>query len=132
MPKPLRQTIEIPVAGETYAVDVTFRIIEIVERVYERRADIVGIMLQNELEILRSDVAKVIAEWLKAARIDHDRDEVYQAVLTAPAPDLRVYVGCIAGAIYYSLKEIDADELKKAARGESLEPEKKSETSPSA
>lgn len=129
--KPLRQQIEIPIGEKRYVVDVTFRILELVERYFSEvhgvavRADAVFYLLQDDASIRRTDVATVIANWLAAERIDHDRAEVYEAVITADVETLRVYVGCIVGAIGYSLKRITLDDLKRAARGEDLEDGKK-------
>lgn len=132
--KPLRQQIDIPIGEKRYVVDVTFRILEIVERYYSEvhgvavRADAVFYLLQDDASIRRIDVATVIANWLAAERVDHDRAEVYEAVITADTDRLRVYVGCIVGAIGYSMKRITLEDLKRAAAGEDVDDGKKKTT----
>lgn len=121
MPKPLRQSIELPIGEGSIALEVTFRILEIVERHYDLRAEFVGkFILENDARIKRSDVAKIIMAWLDVIGEKSDREEVFEAVLTASDEKLRKYVGAIQGAIFYSLREITADELKALARGEDI------------
>jgi hypothetical protein len=121
MGKPLRQSIELPIGESSISIDITFRVIEIIERHYDLRAEFVGkFILENDTRIKRTDVAKVIVAWIDAAGANVDREEMYEAVLTAPDPILRRYVGAIQGALWYSLKEISAEEVKTLARGENI------------
>jgi hypothetical protein len=124
MTKPLRQSIEILVGDSSVAIDVTFRIIEVIERHYDMRAELVGkLILENDARIKRTDVARVMVSWFDAAKVEFPRDDLFEAVLTAPDASLRKYIGAIQGAIWYSLKEITADELKALARGENIRQE---------
>ena len=120
MPKNLRQAVEIPLGDKTASVDVSFRILEIVERVYDLRADFIKIVLQSERLIKRSDIARVVIGWLEASRAEFDREETLEIIMTAPESDIRKYVGAIQGAIMYSLRECTEEELEALARGEDI------------
>lgn len=121
MAKPLRQVIELPIGDDVVPIDVTFRILEVIERHYDLRAEIVGkLVLENDSRIKRTDIARVILGWADAARLDVDREALYESVMTSNDATLRKYVGAIQGALWYSLKEISADEMKKLAAGENI------------
>ena len=120
MTKPLRQSVSIPIGKSSISVEVTFRILEIVERVYDIRADYVKIALQLDRHIKRTDIANVILGWLDAVGEKVDREEVFEAVMTCNEPTLRKYVGAIQGAIMYSLKDCTEEELQQLAEGKDI------------
>jgi hypothetical protein len=127
MPKPLRQSIEIPVGDGSISLEVTFKILELVERVYDLRADFVKVVLQSERMIKRSDIAVVMMGWIDSAGVKVDREQVFEDIITAPEKVIRKYVGAIQGAVMYSLREISEDELKKLADGEDIRQDKSDE-----
>lgn len=122
MGKQLRKTLEVPIFDEPVLVDVSFRIIEVVERIYSTNADMVSVDLGNPVRVQRHKVAAVMAEWLRGREkeLGHSRAEIIEHVTTAPPDRLNVYVGSIQGAILYSLKYINDDQLAALSRGEDL------------
>src|SRR5690606_16327403 len=124
MAKQLRKTLEIPLPdGEVAVVDVNFRIIEIVERIYDTNADVVAsVNLASPAKMLRSKIAAVIVEWLSTVETDFKRSEIREYVMTAEPKLLNVYSGCIQAAVLYSLKYINDEEFKQLSSGKDLEP----------
>lgn len=124
MAKHLRKTLEIPLPdGEVAVVDVNFRIIEIVERIYDTNADVVAsINLASPEKMLRSKIAAVIVEWLSTVETNFKRSEIREYVMTAEPKLLNVYSGCIQAAVLYSLKYINDEEFKQLSSGKDLEP----------
>lgn len=121
MAKPLKQVLELEVGENRLAVDVTFRVLEVVERVYNMRAELVARdIYQYDRAIKRTQLASCIVEWFRVEGVDHNRMDVYESVMTATTEELRRYVGAVQGAIAYSLKEITAEELKQLAGGKDL------------
>lgn len=112
---------------------VDFRIIEIIERVFDANAEmIVSITLANPVKVRRTQIADVIAEWLSLDG-QYKRREVREYVITAPAENIRQYVGCIQAAVLWSLAYIDDDQFTTLTKGEDLPTEddlKKSTDSP--
>jgi len=125
----LKKTLDIPLPdGETATLNVDFRIIEIVERVYNQNADLVAsVDLSTPSRMLRSKIAAVIVEWLAVKETGFKRSEIKEFVLTASPPMLNVFSGCIQAAVLYSLKYIDDDQFDKLKRGEDLEASVKKE-----
>ena len=130
MAKQLRKTLEIPLPdGDTAAVDVNFRIIEIVERVYNSSADVVAsVDLASPRSMLRSKIAAVIVDWLTTTEVDFKRSELREHIITAEPKLLNVYSGCIQAAVLYSLKYIDEEQFDLLSKGKDL-PTKKAEGS---
>lgn len=123
MTKPLRQSVSIPIGKSSISVEVTFRILEIVERVYDIRADYVKLALQLDKYIKRTDVSNVLLGWLEVVGEKIDREEVFETVMTCEEATLRKYVGAIQGAIMYSLKECTEEELQQLADGKDIRTE---------
>lgn len=119
----LKKTLELPLPNdETVTLTVDFRIIEVVERVYNQNADIVAsVDLATPSRMLRSKIAAVIVEWLSLKDHGYKRAEIKEFVITAPPPLLNVFSGCIQAAVLYSLKYINDEEFDKLRRGEDLE-----------
>jgi hypothetical protein len=116
----IRKSLDVPVLGVTVTVDVNFRIIEIIERVYQKKAELAAADLDSPEKVLRSKVAEVISLWLAPLTNDFDRIEIKEAVMTSTPEMLNVYCGCIQGAVLFTLKYVTADELEKLSKGESL------------
>lgn len=118
----LRKTLTLRIKDVDVEVDVNFRLIEIIETVYQRGADhVIAIELVQPQLIKRSLVAKVIREWVKPTPGGLSREEVYEAVMTADRQSLPKFVGAIQGAIAYSLRYIGEEELETLASGNDLE-----------
>lgn len=121
--KQMKKTLDLPLPdGDSLTMEVTFRIIEIVERVYNQNADlVVSIDLATPSRMLRSKIADVIAEWVGTRHTNFKRSEIREFVITRPPDELNVYAGCIQAAVMYSLKYINDDEFAKLTRGEDLD-----------
>lgn len=130
MAKPLRQTLELTIGEETVSLDVTWRIIEVIESVFERHPElpaaraeyICKLLLEDEMRVRRTDIARVIADWVRVSGVDVRMtwSQIREYVVIASVAEMRQYVGAIQGAMFYALKEITADELKQLAEGRDL------------
>lgn len=121
----LRKTISLPVGDDEFEIDVDFRVLEIIERVYDMRAEYVAGLLEVDHRIRRSQVAEVILGWLSQrsdALVGRRRLDLLEEITTASEAVLRRYVGAIQGAILFSLKQLSDEDLEKLARGEDLAP----------
>lgn len=118
----LKKTVEIPLPnGEECVLNVDFRIIEVVERVYNQNADlVVSIDLATPSRMLRSKIAAVIVDWLSIKDTGFKRSEIKEFVITADPQLLNIYSGCIQAAVLYSLKYIGEDEFDKLKKGQDL------------
>jgi hypothetical protein len=93
---PLRKTLKIELAGETHYVDVTFRLIEIVETVFDCGAEMVI-------------AAKLI-----------DRQQAYESAIVASAEAFGGYAGLIRLAVGYALSYVTEEALDAFANGTAL------------
>lgn len=115
--KPLKATLEIPYDGDYVSVDIDWRVIEQVERIYGDLADTVaGKTLVNNP--LRHKIAEVISSWLSSK--GYKKRDVYQEVILADKDTVRAYVGCIQGAVLYMLRYINDEQLVILMKGEDL------------
>lgn len=127
--KNIRETLEVEVCGETVSLDISWRIIEIVERTFGAVADLVA----SETLVntpTRYQVAEVISEWVKDRSLP--KSKVRESVMMASQEALQSYIGAIQGAVLYSLSYIDEDQLDTLTGGEDLpgDGEEQSEESP--
>jgi hypothetical protein len=132
MTQPLKKSVIIPLPdGGEHALNITFRVIEIVERVYEKNADLVcSIDMANPARLIRTKIAAVIAEWLATEeKVGFTRQAIREHVMCSPPKLLNVYTGCIQGSVLYLLQYITEKQLEKLSKGESLE-EKEKEGAP--
>ena len=116
--KPLRATIEVPIGDDDVAVDINWRVIEQVERVFGVLADLVASDILVNYPT-RHKVAEVIALW--CAGPDHRRKDVIEEVMTADTKTLQRYIGAIQGAVLYVLRHVEKDQMEKLAAGEDLD-----------
>jgi hypothetical protein len=119
----LKKTLEIPLPDDsTVSINVDFRIIEIVERVYNQNADIVAsVDLANPARMLRSKIAMVISDWVALRDTGFRRQDIKEFVMTARPEKLNVFSGCIQAAVLYSLKYIDDAQFEKLSKGQDLD-----------
>lgn len=123
MRKDIRKTIDVPLFGDSVPVDVTFKIIEIVERVYGQTADLVAsTLLTDPRQTLRHKVADVIVAWVgnRESLGEYSRTELRGEIMTAPVDVFRVYVGAIQAAVLYSLRYVTEQQFDQLSRGEDL------------
>jgi len=117
MSKQLKKTIELEIDGQEVTLDVTWKIIEIVERTCGSVADIVAseILVNNPM---RHQVAEIVSEWVRSGTMR--KKDVKEYVMTCGADDFMRYVGSIQGAVLYSLKYIDTSQLEALTQGHDL------------
>lgn len=116
----LRTTVTVCLFGEEYEFDVDFRIIEIVERVYDANVDLCAhVYLATNPKL--SQVAEIMHQWLRIKTNKHKRDDVKGEIYGMDREDLQKVIGAIQGACAYMRKQIGDDELKKLANGQDLD-----------
>lgn len=122
--KPLKASIQIPYDDDDINIDIDWRVLEQVERVY---GDLAEKIATETLVInpMRHKIAEVISSWLSAK--GYKKRDVYQYVITSDAKTLGRYVGSIQGAILYMLRHITDEQLVTLMRGEDLDEKGESE-----
>lgn len=127
MHKPLKSTLDVPLGGDEITIDVTYRVIEQVERVFGTLADLVAseTLVNNPRRHL---VAEVIALW--AAGRGYRRRQVIEEVSTCDHHTLQRYIGAIQGAVLFVLRHVDEKDMKRLAEGLDLEDEEEGEQDP--
>lgn len=117
----LRKSIEVEVLDQTVSIDVDWRIIDVVETVYDMRAEYVAVLLQNPVKIKRKDIADVLTSWLAPRIQSISRKAIREAVLLADDEPLTRYIGAIQGAVLYALRKIDGHEFDRLIAGRDLD-----------
>lgn len=110
MAKPLRKSVSFELLGEEVRVDLNFRVIQVLERVYDANLDhVIAFELAIPARVKRSKVAEAIADWLETQGIDRDwkRREVLEHVMGAPVEQLNKYIGCLQAAALFCLRGPD-------------------------
>lgn len=123
MTKPIRKSLAIPLFDEEVHIDVDFRIIEHVERVFNVTAEIAAAVELAPGRVRRHTVADVICLWLQGRELPQNwkRGEIREHVILADAEQMNVYVGCIQAAVLYILRHISGEQFDALARGEDLD-----------
>lgn len=120
---PIKKSLRLPILDEDVNINVTWHIIEIVEREYECGADIVvAEKFPKPENIQRRKIASIIANWCDSQRIGKPHNDVWQYVLTSPLERLGIYVMGIQAAVLYALGSLSSsefDDLQKDEDGES-------------
>lgn len=127
---PLLKTITFEVAGHEISGPVDFRMLEIVETVFDVSADmVVSVHLVTAAKIKRTSVARAVAEWLSPNLPDGmTKSELMRHIATLPPKDFGVVSGKLQHAIAYSLQyisEVDFDKIAGPSSGEAKKPGKK-------
>jgi hypothetical protein len=123
----LRKSIALHIRGQEIAVDVDFRLLEIIERTFGRSLDQIVVENADPSQFQRRHAAQIVVDWLELFRGDlftgeskWARIDVREFVLTMP-PDAYVFlVAAILAAVLYARKEMTAEEFEKA-KGELAE-----------
>ena len=130
----LRKTIALPLAGDEVHVDVTTRIIEIVERVYDTNVDVVStILLVDPSRVKLTQLAEVVSLWLTPGQLEQvglKRREIPEAIYESSPEDIGRVVGCIQAACLFTRRHINEDEMRKLAMGEDLDDGKQEAPAP--
>lgn len=119
MSSTLRKHIEVPLpSGEIIGIDVTMRIIEIIERVWDESVDAVISRLSSSASIKRSLVAETVAQWITpAAAPNTSRREIKEAIMRADAEMFGSYAGLVYAAAMYSVRYIEESDFDRAVKG---------------
>ena len=114
--QPIRKTLVLPLFGDEVTVDVDFRIIEIIERVFDLSADAVISLFSDGRRVQRRHVADVIVGWLAFKELGMKRREIREHVMTCPADALAVYTTSIYAALLFVLNYFDKFDPKANAK----------------
>lgn len=120
----MRKYVEFELCGETIELAVDMRVIEVVERVYNKNVDMVAAaVLTNPMSIRLTDIADVIMGWVAHKNLDLSRRDIKNHIYTASQDDLNVLIGCIQAACLYMRRHITDEQFDTLVRGEDLPPE---------
>jgi len=116
----LKTTVVVRLFDEEFEFDVDFRIIEIVERVFDSNVDLCAhVYLATNPKL--TQVAEIVYQWLRLKSNQHSRDAVKGEIYGMAREDLQKVVGAIQGACAFMRKQVGEDELKKLADGKDLD-----------
>lgn len=104
-----RIDLEVVIGGTTHTaqIDVTFRVLEIVESVFNMNADWVASRVLTSPQLLKyTKIAEVIADWV-SPHIDERRGRIVEAVLAADRERMSSYVTAIQAACLFLRNHID-------------------------
>lgn len=108
----LRKTLVLEVLGEEVTVDVDFRMIETMERVFGQSADMLIPLFTDVGQVQRRHVADVVAELLgRKLTVTLKRQDVREYIITAPAEDYFVIATQLQLALLFILKHMAADQF---------------------
>jgi hypothetical protein len=116
MGAPIRKSLVIPVFDQDVTIDIDFRIIEIVERVFDLSADAVIAMLSDARRVQRHKVADIVTEWLAFRDLGLKRREIREHVMAAPSEVLTIYITSIYTALLFMLNYFDRKDPKENAK----------------
>lgn len=112
----LKKTLVLPVLDQEVAVDVDFRVIEIVERTFELSADAVITLLNDSRRVQRNKVADIVVSWLEYRELGLKRREIREYVMRAAPELLAVYVTSIYASLLFMLNYYDKKDPAENAR----------------
>lgn len=106
----LKKTLTLFVLEREFQVEINFRIVDVIERAFDRSADAVLMMFaQNNIgSIRRGQIADVIASWLLESGADVKVRDVREYVLTSPAEQIAPFYGQVMAALLYATRAIDS------------------------
>src|SRR5688572_1193964 len=101
----LKRTLTFPILDQEVTVDVDFRVIETVERVFDMNADAVVALFSDAdgRRVQRNKVADVIVGWLAFKDLGIKRRDIREAVITALPDLMRLYTTSIYAALLFVL-----------------------------
>lgn len=102
----LKKTVYFAINGEEIALDVTWDLLEKVERVYSLPCDLVPYILQEAARVPRSKVAEVVALWVQG-KTKQTKDEIKEFYFTCPQIQYIKDIGKIQAALLWSLRNED-------------------------
>lgn len=120
----MRKSVEFELCGEPIDLTVDMRIIEVVERVYNKNVDMVAAaVLTNPMSIRLTDIADVIMGWVAHKNLDLSRRDIKNHIYSASQDELNVLIGCIQAACLYMRQHITDEQFDLLVAGEDLPPE---------
>lgn len=118
--KLLRKQFIIPIDDEEVLLETNFRLVEILERVYRLNSDYVAInLLSDERNILRSQIAEVIALWVQG-KTAYKYGDVKELVMGADMDAYKVYLGAIQAVVLFCSRQIDERTFDSLSSGNGL------------
>lgn len=113
MGKPLRKQITLEVLGEEIRLDVTHRVIAVLEEVYDQSLDyVIQWELAVPMRVKRSKVAEAIATWISVAGKFPDgmkRREVLDYVMGSDSEELNRFIGALQAAALYCTRDTEGN-----------------------
>lgn len=106
----LKRTLVIPVLDQEVTVDVDFRVIETIERVFDMNADAVVALFSDSRKVQRNKVADVIVGWLAFKDLGVKRRDIREAVITATPDLMSLYTTSIYAALLFVLNYYDRND----------------------
>lgn len=100
--------------GEVVAVDITFRQLEVIERVWNKGLDQVIVELSGAGNVKRFQIADVIAQWVPLGSSKMTSAAIKEAVMLSPPEQFSMYAGLVLTVASYALSYIKDDDFKKA------------------
>lgn len=114
----LRKHLEIPLpSGDTVGVEVTMRVAEIVERVWDKSIDAVIVDLTSDTQVKRSLVAEVIAQWVAPSYPQISRRELKESIMRSGPEAFGAYAGLVLLASMYCVSHVDDDGFDQSSKG---------------
>lgn len=102
----LKKTVYFLINGEEIALDVTWDLLEKVERVYSLPCDLVPYILQEAARVPRGKVAEVVSLWVQG-KTKQTKDEIKEFYFTCPQIQYIKDIGKIQAALLWSLRNED-------------------------
>jgi len=113
--QPLRKTIKLPLPnGEEVSIDITFRQLEVIERVWNKGLDAVIVELSSAGTIRRYLIADVIAQWVPLGSSGLSSVAIKEAVMLSPPEKFSMYAAMVLTVASYALSYIKDDDFMKA------------------
>lgn len=132
MTQQLRRTIVVEILGEEVSIDVTFRLIEFIERAFDTSADHAIALFVKAGGVQRRRVADVIADAIiRTTPSKWARDTIREAVITCSMDEYAQHVAALQSALLFLLKRIDAETFD-TVKDEIAESRKKKPPTPTA
>lgn len=129
MQQPLRKSLVLAVCGQEIAVEIDFRFIETMERVFGQSADMLIPLFIDVGQVQRRHTADVIAELIgRKVGVELKRAEVREFVITATADEYFVLATQLQLALLFILRHMPGENFDQGV--ESLKGSKKKPEAP--
>ncbi len=106
----LKKSVYFNVCGEEICLDVTWHMLEKVERVYGMPVDVVPFYLQDSIRVPRSKVADIVSLWVQE-KTKLTRDQIKEHFFTCPQVDYIKDIGKIQACVLWSLRGEDGKSM---------------------